>query len=115
MKYKSAILPYTGLHSRDLRLRVIKHVKDGRTLAQTIQGNAERKFQRLVNKKIIPKKLIEYVEAHPDGYLKEIEEVFGCCPSSVLKYLRKLGITRKKDYALQKAESRKIAAYLDAT
>ena len=49
-----------------------------------------------VNKKIIPEELIEYVEAHPDAYLKEIAEVFGCHPSSVLKRLRKLGITRKK-------------------
>jgi len=38
-----------------------------------------------VNKKIIPEKLIEYVEAHPDAYLREIAEVFDCHQSSVLK------------------------------
>ena len=59
-------------------------------------GDVKIKVRRPVNKKIIPEELIEYVEAHPDAYLKEIVEVFGCHPSSVLKRLRKLGITRKK-------------------
>ena len=59
-------------------------------------GDVKMKIRRLVNKKIIPEKLIEYVEEHPDAYLKEIAEVFGCHPSSVLKRLRTLGLTRKK-------------------
>ena len=59
-------------------------------------GDVKIKVRRPVNKKIIPEELIEYVEAHPDAYLKEIAEVFGCHPSSVLKRLQKLGITRKK-------------------
>ncbi len=102
-------------YSKDLRFRVIEYVKDGHTLAQTsvvfkvyigiviawrkrykTTGSVERKVRRPVNKKIIPEKLIDYAEAHPNVYLKEIEEVFGCTPSSVLKRLRKLGITRKK-------------------
>ena len=58
-----------------------------------------------VNKKIIPKKLIEYVQAHPDTCLKEIAEVSSCHSSLVLKLLRKLGITRKKEYFLQKTSS----------
>ena len=59
-------------------------------------GDVKIKVRCPVNKKIIPEELIEYVEAHPDAYLKEIAEVIGCHPSSVLKRLRKLGITRKK-------------------
>ena len=59
-------------------------------------GDVKMKIRCPVNKKIIPEELIEYVEAHPDAYLKEIAEVFGCHPSSVLKRLRKLCITRKK-------------------
>ena len=59
-----------------------------------------------VNKKIIPEKLIKYVEEHPDAYLKEIAEVFGCHPSSVLKRLRKLGITRKKRVPFTKNKTR---------
>ncbi len=102
-------------YSNDLRLRVVEYVENGHTLAQAAElfkvhigtviawrkryratGNVERKVRRPVNKKIIPEKLAEYVQEHPDAYLKEIAEVFGCCPSSVLKRLRKLGITRKK-------------------
>ena len=35
----------------------------------------------------------KYVEAHPDVYLKEIVEEFGCHSFSVLNRLRKLCIT----------------------
>ena len=66
-------------------------------------GDVKIKVRCPVNKKIIPEKLIKYVEEHPDVYLKEIAEVFGCHPSSVLKRLRKLGITRKKEHILQGA------------
>ena len=97
------------------RVRVVEYVEEGRTLAQTAAvfkvhigtviawrkcyrttGSVERKIRRPVNKKIILEKLVDYVDAHPDAYLKEIAEVFDCCPASVLKRLRKLGITRKK-------------------
>ena len=97
---------------KDLRLRLIEHVESGHTLVQAAAvfkvyirtviawrkryrttGSVERKVRRPVNKKIIPEKLIEYVQEHPDAYLKEIAEVFGCCSSSVLKRLCKLGIT----------------------
>ena len=76
-------------------------------------GSVERKVQRPINKKIIPEKLAEYVEAHPDAYLKEIAEVFGCYPSSVLKRLRKLDITRKKNIFYKEHNLEKTAAYLE--
>ena len=47
-------------------------------------------------KKLDPEKLIAYVEEHPDAYLKEIGDVFGCSDTAVLKAFRRLGITRKK-------------------
>ena len=91
-------------YSKDLRFRVIEYVEDGHTLAQIAAvfkvhigtviawckryrttGTVERKLRRPVNKKIIPENLIKYVEEHPDAYLKEIVEVFGCCSSSMLK------------------------------
>ena len=102
-------------YDRDLRLRAIKYTEEGHTLAQAAAvfkvnigtligwrkryratGDVKMKIRCPVNKKIIPEKLIKYVQEHPDAYLKEIAEVFGCHPSSVLKRLRKLGITRKK-------------------
>ena len=102
-------------YDRDLRLRVLEYAQAGHSLTQTAAvfkvnistiiawkrrseatGDVKVKIRRPVKKKIIPEELIEYVEAHPDAYLKEIAKVFGCHLSSVLKRLRKLGITRKK-------------------
>ena len=73
----------------------------------------ERKVWRHAYKKIIAEKLVEYVQEHPDAYLKEIAEVFGCCPSSVLKRLRKLGIMRKKEHFYNDQDPEKGAAYLE--
>ena len=66
-----------------------------------------------VNKKIIPEKLIEYVEAHPDAYLKEIADVFGCHPSSVLKRLRKLRLREKKNTFYKEQAPKQVEAYLE--
>lgn len=113
-------------YSTDLKLRAIAYAEEGHTLAQTATvfkvhpwsinhwrkkykatGTVENKVRRPVNKKIIPEKLIEYVKAHPDAYLKEIAEVFGCCPAAVLRRLRKLGITRKKRIHFTKSKTGK--------
>ena len=102
-------------YDRDLRLRALEYAKEGHSLTQTAgvfkvnistittwkwryeaTGDVKIKVRRPVNKKIIPEKLIKYIKEHPDAYLKEIAEVFGCHPASVLKRLRKLGIARKK-------------------
>lgn len=47
-------------------------------------------------KKINPKTLQEYLEEHPDAYQSEIAEYFHCKQSSVSKYFKKHGYTRKK-------------------
>ena len=47
-------------------------------------------------KKLSAEKLKDYVEEHPDAYLKEIGEAFGCSETAVRKAFRRLGITRKK-------------------
>jgi len=47
-------------------------------------------------KKLDAEKLRSYVKKHPDAYLKEIGEAFGCSDTAVHKALRRLGITRKK-------------------
>ena len=120
-------------YDRDLRLRAIKYTEEGHTLAQAAAvfkinigtligwrkdyrgtGDVKMKIRCPVNKKIIPEKLIKYVEEHPDAYLKEIAEVFGCHPSSVLKRLRKLGITRKKRAHFTKnTPPKQVEAYLE--
>ena len=47
-------------------------------------------------KKLDPVKLSAYVKEHPDAYLREIGDVFGCTDDAVRLSLIKLGITRKK-------------------
>jgi transposase len=47
-------------------------------------------------KKLDPEKLEAYLEVHPDAYLGEIGEAFGCNESSVRKAFQRLRITRKK-------------------
>ena len=51
---------------------------------------------RRKHKKLPPEALRTYVEEHPDAYLKEIGEAFGCSDTAVQKALRRLNITRKK-------------------
>ena len=47
-------------------------------------------------RKLNPEKLMIYVNEHPDAYLKETGEVFGCSDTAVRKAFKRLGITRKK-------------------
>jgi len=51
-------------------------------------------------KKIDPVKLKEYIKENPDAYLKEIAEEFNCSDVAVLKALRRLKISRKKNHSI---------------
>jgi len=64
-------------------------------------GKLEPKKRRETWRKIEPSKLLEYLKQKPDAYLKEIAEEFGCSDVAVLKALRRLKISRKKNYPLQ--------------
>jgi len=59
-------------------------------------GRLEKKPYHRNFRKLDPEKLKAYVSEHPDAYLKEIGEDFGCSDVAVLKAFRRLGITRKK-------------------
>jgi transposase len=48
------------------------------------------------SRKLNMEKLKTYVNEHPDAYLKEIGEVFGCSDVAVFYAFRRFGITRKK-------------------
>ena len=76
-------------------------------------GDVKIKVRRPVNKKIIPEELIKYIEAHPDAYLKEIAEVFGCHPSLVLKRLRKLRLREKMSTFYKEQAPKQVEAYLE--
>ena len=56
----------------------------------------ESKIRNRKPKKINPDELKVYVAAHPDAYLPEIAERFGCTGEAVRQALKKLNITRKK-------------------
>jgi transposase len=59
-------------------------------------GEMEDKKPRRSFKKLDPEKLQAFISEHPDAYLREIGEVFGCSESAVRKAFGRLGITRKK-------------------
>ncbi|MFA5629820.1 MAG: IS630 transposase-related protein [Dehalococcoidales bacterium] len=67
-------------------------------------GSVEKKIRNTPWKKIDPVKLVEYVELHPDAFLKEIAEVFGCSDTAIMKALRRLKYTRKKNHGIQRSK-----------
>jgi transposase len=71
-------------------------------LAET--GGLKPKKRRETWRKIEPSRLAEYEKQHPDAYLKEIAEAFGCSEVAVLKALRRLRITRKKNDSIPGSE-----------
>ena len=119
-------------YDRDLSLRALEYAKEGYSLTQTASvfkvnistiiawkrrykatGDVKIKVRRPVNEKIIPEKLIKYIEEHPDAYLKEIAEVFGRHSSSVLKRLRKFRLREKKSTFYKEQYLKQVEAYLE--
>lgn len=62
----------------------------------TQTGELKNKSLHRSFKKINPEKLAQYVEEHPDAYLYEMADEFGCSETAIRKALKKQGITRKK-------------------
>lgn len=102
-------------YSEDFRKRTIEYRQEGHTLEVTSEtfkvsiktirdwekllkekGNLKPKTPERSFKKIDPDKLRKYIKEHPDAYLREIAEEFGCCINAVSKALKRLKITRKK-------------------
>ena len=59
-------------------------------------GDFPIKIRQRSPKKLPPDDLKRYMETHPDAYLSEIAEHFGCTGEAVRQMLDKLKITRKK-------------------
>jgi len=102
-------------YSVDFRKKVVEYLERGntqRSAAEVFEIHLEtvnkwsqqyQKTGELIDKppkryfkKIDPEKLQAYVEKHPDAYLKEIAEAFGCSDTAIHKALLRLDITRKK-------------------
>ena len=103
-------------YSEDYRKRVMEYLDEGHTWVQAqetfkisttainswrqkYKETGESKSAPLLprkHKKLDAEKLKSYVAEHPDAYLKEIGEAFGCSDTAVQKALKRLCITRKK-------------------
>jgi transposase len=64
-------------------------------------GNLEATKHKTRKRKIDSEKLREIIIQKPDAFLKEIAEEFECSEVAVLKALRRLNITRKKNHTIQ--------------
>jgi len=67
-------------------------------------GESKNKPVKRPFKKLAPEKLRTYMEHHPDAYLRELAEEFGCSTLAVLKALRWLGFTYKKRQSISKSK-----------
>ena len=104
----------------ELRRRAIEYWEDGHSKKETAvvfkvshftlqkwksqlkeTGTLEAKVRRETWRKIDPSRLKEYLNQHPDAYLKEMAEEFSCTDVAILKALRRLKITRKKNDSVQ--------------
>ena len=59
------------------------------------QGHLGSKPLMRPHKKIDPEKLRTYIAAHPDAFLKEIAQEFGCSITAIQKAFKRLGIVRR--------------------
>ena len=103
------------------RQRVIEYMSEGHSYAVTAEifkvnpstlqrwksrlketGKLEACKRRETWRKIDPAKLMEFLKQQPDAYLKEIAAEFGCSDVAILKALRRLKISRKKNYPIQR-------------
>ena len=97
------------------RERVLEYLVEGHTQRETaaifkISRDTLQNWKRMVSQtgslaivkrrrkatKLPREELGAYVRAHPDAYLSEIAEHFGCTGPGVSKALRAMKITRKK-------------------
>lgn len=107
-------------YDKKYRLRAIEYMCEGKSFRETasvfkvsvsalqkwksqqkLTGSLEPKKRRETWRKLEPSALKEYVEQHPDAYLSEIGDEFGCSSVAVFKALRRLNITRKKNDIIQ--------------
>jgi transposase len=110
--------------SLDLRQRVVKMIRnEGKTqdeTAERFQVSVSSIKRWLKRKNLIPDKpgptssrqinreaLLEVVKSKPDGYLDEYAEILNAKRSTVAYNLKQLGISRKKNHAIQRAKRRR--------
>lgn len=110
--------------SLDLRQRVVNMVRNERKTqketAQRFQVSVNSVKRWLKRESLTPDKpgpttsrqvnrevLLELVKSKPDAYLDEYAEILNAKRSTVAYNLKQLGISRKKNHALQRAKRRR--------
>jgi transposase len=112
-------------YSIDLREKVMESLEKGHSMSQAEEafgistftinkwkqkllrtGGLEGAPRQATFKKLDPEKLKAYVGEHPDAYLKEIGDAFGCSGTAVFKALKRLKVTRKKKPGGSRSRSR---------
>ena len=108
------------------RKRAVEYRNEGHTLEETTKvfkvsmstlrsweakyeatGEIKNKPLQRTHKKIEPQALEAYLEKHPDAYLSEIAEVFGCNESAVRKAQKARHNTKKRLNATKSKTSKK--------
>jgi len=67
-------------------------------------GTLAQKKRKETWRQLDPEKLRKYNEEHPDAYLREIAQVFGCSDYALTKAFRRLKISRKKNHNLSRRQ-----------
>ena len=107
-------------YNKNYRLRAIEYWGEGHSRKETAEvfkvdpstlhrwksrlnetGKIEAKKRQKTWRKVDPEKLKLFLKQHPDAYLKEIASEFGCSDVAILKALRRLKISRKKNDSVQ--------------
>ena len=108
-------------YSVDFREFVVKKVSDGMPKSEAIQffnigrdtlyrwlrkhtktgSLVDKKRKDYKPKKIDSERLLAEIEKTPDATLEELSQQFFCSQVAVWKRLKKLGITRKKNYPIR--------------
>ena len=119
-------------YDKKFRKKVVEFIKEGNSYRKTAKtynvclesiwkwvnkdnggkGSLEDAPRKRTAYKIDREKLRNYVSEHPDAYIKEIAEEFGCSESGINYELAKLLITRKKRLNHTKNEMKKSAQNL---
>ena len=96
-------------HSVDLRARVVAYVRGGGSKAEAARRFSVGRSQvyvwlqlgdKLAAQKLPAEQLARAVQAQPDLCLHELARRFGVCVSTVHYGLKRLRITRKKNFSV---------------
>ena len=112
-------------YSEDYRKRAVEFYHEGNTPAEVSEvfkiqpatlrdweerlaaGSLKPRYPKTRKpRKLPPDELAQYMDLHPDAFLAEIGEHFGCSAEAVRKALKKLKITRKKKRYATRSETK---------